>query len=177
MPPPIKGIVSASPRFDGRDRRTAPQTAFLVDDRYSVKDVSLLSARASRAFHEMTPIRPSAEEPGRVYRKVPYRPHLDIFFLDMRTYRGPNTWNDQAEPSEVTSFIGRDQIDWLKRALAESRATWKVIASDMPVGMIVRDGEAFENGANGTVRSGAASTTWPRPFASSSTPVSETSSG
>ena len=34
--------------------------------------------------------------------------------------------------------------------LLASNATWKVIAADMPIGLLVRDGEtAFENGANG----------------------------
>ena len=31
-------------------------------------------------------------------------------------------------------FLGPEQIAWLKRELARSRATWKVIAADMPIG-------------------------------------------
>ena len=61
-----------------------------ADDRYTEKSVALLAARAGRAFHEMTPIRYTPEEPGRVYRKVSYGPLLDIFFIDLRSYRGPN---------------------------------------------------------------------------------------
>jgi alkaline phosphatase D len=39
---------------------------------------------------------------------------------------------------------------WLKQKLLSCRSTWKVICSDMPIGLIVRDGEdRFENGANG----------------------------
>lgn len=50
----------------------------------------------------------------------------------------------------MTRFLGEDQLRWLKNGLLMSNATWKVIASDMPVGLVVRDGkEAFENGANG----------------------------
>ena len=60
------------------------------DDRYTEKSVALLSARAGRAFHEMTPIRYTPAEPGRVYRKIAYGPLLDVFFLDLRSYRGPN---------------------------------------------------------------------------------------
>ena len=67
----------------------------MSDDRYSVKSIDLLSARAGRAFHEMTPIRYTPAEPGRVYRKIAYGPHLDVFFLDLRTYRGPNSENVQ----------------------------------------------------------------------------------
>ncbi|MEZ5840636.1 MAG: hypothetical protein R3D02_09460 [Hyphomicrobiales bacterium] len=37
----------------------------------------------------------------------------------------------------------------MKRAGHASTATWKVIASDMPIGLVVRDGDNFENMANG----------------------------
>ena len=47
-------------------------------------------------------------------------------------------------------FLGAEQLRWLRQALLSSNATWKVIASDMPIGLVVRDGEtAFENLANG----------------------------
>ncbi len=118
----------------------------LADDRYTVKDVNILAANAARAFHEMNPLRTSAAEPNRVYRKVAYGPHLDIFFLDMRTYRGSNSTNVQPDGD---SFLGTEQMTWVKRELANSTATWKVMASDMPIGMIVRDGDNFENMANG----------------------------
>ncbi|MAZ15817.1 MAG: alkaline phosphatase [Ahrensia sp.] len=118
------------------------------DDRYSVKSIDVLRARSGRAFHEMTPISYTPAEPGRVYRKIAYGPMLDVFFLDMRTYRGPNSDNLQAEQSDATAFLGRQQIEWLKRELTNSKATWKVIAADMPIGLVVRDGEKFEAIAN-----------------------------
>jgi ABC transporter, phosphonate, periplasmic substrate-binding protein/PhoD-like phosphatase len=40
-------------------------------------------------------------------------------------------------------------VQWLKRALLNSRATWKVIASDMPLGLQVPDILGFEAWANG----------------------------
>lgn len=122
----------------------------LEDERYTVRNVSLLAERSKQGFLETTPIRTKLVEPGRIYRKIAYGPLLDIFFLDMRTYRGPNTTNDQAERSELTAILGREQIDWLKRGLANSTATWKVIASDMPLGLLVADGEThFEAVAQG----------------------------
>ncbi len=125
-----------------------PNEMLASDDRYAVKSAALLASRAMRAFHEMMPLRTSEEEPLRIYRKVAYGPLLDIFFIDLRTYRGDNTANTEAEGA---AFLGADQLRWLKSALAQSRATWKVIASDMPIGMIVPDGDtgAMENGANG----------------------------
>lgn len=124
-----------------------PDEVLATDDRYTVKSMQLLSARASRAFHEMYPIRSNLSEPHRVYRKVSYGPLLDIFFIDMRSYRGDNTAND--EPGGAP-FLGAEQKAWLTRELAASRAVWKVIAADMPIGMVVKDGDtAFENAANG----------------------------
>lgn len=120
----------------------------LDDPRYTVRDVDVLAARANRAFHEYMPIKQAPQEDGRIYRKVSYGPSLDMFFLDMRTYRGPNTANLQPEESEVTEILGARQLEWLKRELKNSRATWKVIASDMPIGLVVRDGAAFEAVAN-----------------------------
>ena len=124
-----------------------PKEVLASDDRYKVKSAAQLAARSARAFHEMYPVRSNMSEPYRIYRKVGYGPLLDIFFIDMRTYRGDNTANDETAP---TAFLGAAQKTWLKRELAASRAVWKVIASDMPIGMVVKDGDtAFENGANG----------------------------
>ncbi|WP_424933777.1 alkaline phosphatase D family protein [Amaricoccus macauensis] len=113
--------------------------AKVLDERYTEKSVELLAARAGRAFHEMTPISYTPTEPGRVYRKVNYGPMLDIFFLDLRTYRGPNSLGMQEELTDEARVLGKEQVDWLKRELAASNATWKVIASDMPIGLVVQD--------------------------------------
>lgn len=127
-----------------------------LDDRYTVKDVPLLVARGTQAFLEYAPLRPhNAEESERVYRHIPYGPLLDTFVVDMRSYRGPNTYNRQPLPNDDTTFLDRPQLHWLKWGLLRSTATWKVIAADMPIGLLVRDGEdeegrpRFENGANG----------------------------
>lgn len=116
------------------------------DMRYQVKDVDLLAERSRHAFLEWTPIRIDTTEPQRAYRSFSAGPLLDVFMLDMRTYRGPNTLNNEAEG---TPFLGATQIQWLQDALAASQATWKVIASDMPIGVVVDDGGNFENVANG----------------------------
>src|ERR1700744_6176272 len=114
---------------------------------YKVRDINLLAARASRAFHEMYPLRESMVEPGRVYRTISYGPHLDVFMLDERSYRGPNGPNLQETYGPDAWFLGADQLAWLKRALANSKATWKVIASDMPLSLIVYDDYASKKGS------------------------------
>jgi alkaline phosphatase D len=119
------------------------------DARYTVKSVALLSARARQALLEYMPVRINSRDPERIYRSFNYGSALEVFMIDMRSYRGPNTANLQTEGSEETEFLGRRQIQWLKRSLLSSKATWKVIASDMPIGLVVPDGpNAFEAVAN-----------------------------
>ena len=131
----------------------------ISDDRYQEKNVHLLAARASQAFHEMTPIRETPAEPGRVYRKISYGPMLDVFFLDLRSYRGPNGPSMEDEMTPNSRILGAQQLDWLKRSLSASKATWKVIACDMPLGLIVWDNwreqagaEAISNGDHGPAK-------------------------
>jgi alkaline phosphatase D len=118
-----------------------------LPDAYKVRDITLLAARAARAYHEMYPIRESLVEPGRVYRTLNYGPHLDVFMLDERSYRGPNGPNLQESYGPDAYFIGPDQLAWLKRALLASKATWKVIASDMPISIIVEDDATNHKGS------------------------------
>jgi alkaline phosphatase D len=104
---------------------------------YTEKNALLLAARATRAFHEYMPIVTSPAEPGRVYRKIAYGPHLDVFMLDMRSYRGPNAEGKDETYGPASYFLGPRQVAWLKRELMNSRATWKVIAADMPISLVV----------------------------------------
>ena len=129
------------------------------DARYTEKNVPLLIARGARAFLEYAPLRPfDVRESQRVYRRYSYGPLLELFVLDMRSYRGPNSDNLQTTPSDQTVFLGREQLDWLKAGLEDSRAVWKVVAADMPLGLNVGDGttpagtpqwEAVANGEPG----------------------------
>jgi len=115
------------------------------DSLYTIKDVPLLVAHASTAFHEYAPLRPhNAEESERVYRKISYGKLLDVFVLDMRAYRGPNSANLQKQQSAETVFLGKTQIAWLEKELQKSKATWKVLAADMPIGLNVGDGKNAE---------------------------------
>jgi alkaline phosphatase D len=128
-----------------------------LDDRYTTQDIKVLVANARQAFREYSPMpERRGDEFGRVYRHVPYGDDLDVFVLDMRSYRAGNGCNVEALPSAATSYLGRPQLEWLKRQLRTSSATWKVIAADMPLGLIVGDGTdpasgcaRFENSSNG----------------------------
>jgi alkaline phosphatase D len=104
---------------------------------YREKNTLLLAARANRAFHEYMPMRSSQAEAGRIYRRISYGPLLDVFMLDMRSYRGPNGENREESYGPASYFLGPQQMTWLKRELQTSRATWKVIAADQPLGLII----------------------------------------
>jgi alkaline phosphatase D len=113
------------------------------DDRYKVKSAALLASRARRAFQEYQPIAINADDPDRIHRTVPYGPLVEIFALDLRSYRGPNSENRQAALDDRARIFGASQLGALKARLAASRATWKVIASDMPIGVAVPDRPSF----------------------------------
>ncbi len=133
----------------------SPGKDLKADARYKEKSIDLIAARASQAFREYAPMRRNPVETARVYRKIAYGPLLDVFLLDMRSYRAANSHNRQEEEGPQTEFLGAEQRSWLKRELKASRAAWKVIASDMPIGILVSDGKdtqgrpMFEAVANG----------------------------
>lgn len=128
----------------------------VLDSRYTEQRIQTLTARATRAFLEHSPMRwHNQAEEERVYRHIPYGRDLDVFVIDMRSYRGPNSHNLQSQPGSDTAFLGKPQLDWLKKKLKESRTTWKVIAADMPLGVQIPDGNdeqgraKWEGPANG----------------------------
>ncbi|MEH2625141.1 alkaline phosphatase D [Bradyrhizobium sp. AZCC 1719] len=112
---------------------------------YAADGTSHLVARARRAFHEFMPMRATpAQGDGRIYRKIAYGPLLDVFMIDMRSYRD-STFNRHDDHSD-TCILGAAQLAWLKRELVASDATWKVIAADMPIGLISEDAIALGDG-------------------------------
>jgi alkaline phosphatase D len=69
---------------------------------------------------------------------------LDLFVLDMRTHKDPNTAGTETVPDG--GLLGERQTRWLIRELKKSKATWKIIANDLPVGLIVPDGTTAQEG-------------------------------
>ncbi|MFO0810645.1 MAG: alkaline phosphatase D family protein [Gemmataceae bacterium] len=126
------------------------------DVRYTERSDDLLAARARAAFLDYQPVRTYPGEPHRLYRSTRLGPQVEVFAWDMRSFRGPNSANRQPTLTPESAILGATQLAWLKRALKASTATWKVIASDMPLGVIVTDGprdstasEAVANGDHG----------------------------
>jgi alkaline phosphatase D len=131
-------------QWDDHETRNNWYPGQVIDDaRYTEKNIDVLAARARRAVNEYTPITPR----GTLYRKIAHGPLLDVFMLDMRTHKDPNGPNNS--PAATEGLLGAAQTAWLKRELAASRATWKVIATDLPLGLVVPDGANFEAAAQG----------------------------
>ncbi|WP_374088904.1 alkaline phosphatase [Methylomicrobium lacus] len=126
------------------------------DPRYSEKAIARLVERGRKAALEYAPMRLApADSARRIYRKLSYGPLLDVFVLDMRSYRSGNDHNRQAQADVDTAYLGREQLHWLKAELKNSAAVWKVVAADMPLGLESRDGvdplnrAQFDSVANG----------------------------
>jgi alkaline phosphatase D len=117
-----------------------------TDKRYQEGSVALLAARAMRAFHDYMPTRLHPLEQDRLYTSFAYGPSLEVFRIDLRSYRGPNNEGMATELSPEARIIGERQLPWLMQALKSSRATWKVIACDMPIGLIVWNDFANQKG-------------------------------
>ncbi|WP_018296104.1 alkaline phosphatase D family protein [Corynebacterium lubricantis] len=121
----------------------------LDDERYTERDVNVLSARSHQAFQEWQPIDNDLAVDGRIYRKISYGPLLDVFVLDMRTYKDAND-KHHAGTTEGGWILGDQQREWLINGVKNSTAVWKVIANDLPLGIIIPDGDFQEGVSSGT---------------------------
>lgn len=125
----------------------------LDDDRYTERDCDVLAARGRRAWQEYQPVPVrrlvGADGDGyaaqRIYRRVPRGPHLDLFVLDMRSYRGSNA---EAETGDQ-GILGPTQEAWLIESLAASTATWKVVSADLPLSIPSVRGSDLDGPSNG----------------------------
>ncbi len=93
-----------------------------ADDRYQVKSLALLSSRARQAFLEFNPIGRHADDVERIHRTIGYGPLLEIFALDLRSYRGANSSNRQTFLSPESALFGPEQLASFQARLAGSRA-------------------------------------------------------
>ncbi|MBI2526947.1 MAG: alkaline phosphatase D family protein [Candidatus Rokubacteria bacterium] len=92
-----------------------------------------------RAFLDYFPVEPPHSEPGRLYRQFQWGRRLELFILDTRQYRSPNTHPD----GPGKTMLGAAQKRWLVEGVPASTATWKVVVTSVslsvPTGRGARD--------------------------------------
>jgi alkaline phosphatase D len=86
-----------------------------------------------KAYFESMPF--FAQGSSRVYRSERHGRNVDLILLDQRQYRADQPCGDAVAPpcadwNQPRPFLGRTQMDWLKKRLSSSKATWKVIGSE-----------------------------------------------
>jgi len=84
-----------------------------------------------KAYLEYNPIMPQSPDSNRLYHQVVKGRHLELFFLDNRQYRDPNS--DPDAENDGKTMLGTEQLQWLIDGLSTSAATWKVIVSSVPI--------------------------------------------
>jgi alkaline phosphatase D len=105
-----------------------------------------------RALLEYWPIATPSDDPYRLYRSVRYGANLELFILDTRSYRSRNA--DRDGPAKT--MLGPAQLKWLLDGLRSSTATWKVIATSVPLsipkggGLTVPGYDGWAGGPDGT---------------------------
>ncbi|MGI8727585.1 MAG: alkaline phosphatase D family protein [Solirubrobacterales bacterium] len=101
--------------------------------------VSLSQRRANgyRAFFDAMPRLRRPGEPDRIYGRARLGRMCDLFLLDQRQYRDPQPCGDPfLQPCPTSgapgrAYLGRDQMDWLKRGLENSPAEWKLLGNQL----------------------------------------------
>ena len=113
-----------------------------------------------KAFFDYSSIDRNLNDTNRIYRSFNWGPNLDVFILDGRSYRSPNSMADT--PENKKTMLGSEQLEWLEQSLKNSSATWKVISSDIPISVptganasiLGRDGWANGNETNFSSKTG-----------------------
>ncbi len=90
-----------------------------------------LLALGLQAFLDHNPLAPPDEPSTRLYRRVRWGRHAELFLLDNRQYRDANSAADGGDAPKTQ--LGPDQRVWLHRGIATSDATWLLVASSVPV--------------------------------------------
>jgi alkaline phosphatase D len=123
---------------------------------YTEKRVRVLAQRARQAFLEHYPVTVDRQAGAAIYRSIAFGPLVDVFALDMRSYRGANSDNLQTTLGPEAAILGQRQLRWLADALSRSQAAWKIVAADMPLGVTVAHQpgrhEAVANADHGPAR-------------------------
>ncbi|MDB5201617.1 MAG: hypothetical protein JWQ27_1026 [Ferruginibacter sp.] len=114
-----------------------PQYAIWDDHDYGPNDAgkSYILKEESRDIFKNYSLNPSYGEEGKgIYTKISYA-DVDLFLTDDRYFRSENEMPDSIDgkPSSAKTYLGQEQMEWLKNALVNSSATFKIIVTGSQV--------------------------------------------
>ncbi len=133
-----------------RSPTTGAPTAPPTTTGYAEDGSSLLVRAARRAFHEFMPMRAYARRPAASTARSPTgRCSTSSCSTCAATAIPPATG---ATTTARPASLGATQLAWLKRELLRSRATWKVIAADLPIGLFSEDAHRARRRPAGAAR-------------------------
>lgn len=139
----------ADPAVQAYFRRTS---VYAIWDDHEVRNnfagpTEPLMETGRRAFIDYFPIWPPRDDPGRLYRKFRWGALLELFILDTRQYRSPDTALD----GPGKTMLGAAQRRWLLEAVSSSSAVWKVVVSSVPLS-VPTGGRAHDSWSNANAR-------------------------
>lgn len=139
------------------------------DTRYNDADntgpLEPLPALGKTIFQEQMPVADPADPKALPYRTYRVSKDVQIWMTEGRDYRSPNMSN---EPNKT--MWGSEQLEWIKRTLLESDATFKILISPTPmvgpddINRIEFMGNAGGRGARGRQSQSAAPAAPPTPL-------------
>jgi alkaline phosphatase D len=92
-----------------------------------------------KAFVDENPLIADPAKNPKLYRTFSYGLHAQVFVLDCRQYRSPNSAKDLA--SAPKTMLGAEQLAWLEREIGKSKTTWKIIVTSVPLALLTGNPE------------------------------------
>tara|TARA_Y100000590_G_C15654280_1_gene990006 strand:- start:60 stop:1448 length:1389 start_codon:yes stop_codon:yes gene_type:complete len=122
---------------------------FAIWDDHEVEDnfdsSNSLMTIGRKVFLEIFPTQADRENKGQLYRSHSLGKNADLWILDTRQYRSSNTMIDSSQKT----MLGKNQLEWLINGLSQSKATWKLILSSVPLSIPTGPPTAHDGWANG----------------------------
>ena len=146
--PLLQGMHSKCPWFvTWDDHELENNYANDISERKNSNPAEFLKQRANayQAYYEAMPLRRRSLPKGpdmQLYRKASFGRLAELFVLDTRQYRTDQPNGDGRRPMNAAArdanntLLGQKQRDWLKTGLADSRATWNVLAQQVMMGLV-----------------------------------------
>ncbi|MCC5930947.1 MAG: alkaline phosphatase D family protein [Cyclobacteriaceae bacterium] len=127
--PRFRKMFASVPVFwmkDDHDHRFDDSDTVAVNERHGAYPSN---ESGIATFLEQVPVVDPNDPDPKTYRKVRVNKDLEIWMVEGRDYRSPNTWPDGPDKS----IWGEEQKAWLKATLLKSDATFKILVTPTPM--------------------------------------------